>query len=492
MNPGNRHEPPSPHPGPPYGPIGHQGPGGSYEPPTVPRKQARRPGRLVPAVVAVTVVLAGGVTGGYVLLSREEPAPAPAPPAKAEAQALDVCTMIPKEETERLVPDAVVTSASRELTGGGARTFTCGWKNDRISHNEYWRSREIEVNVQQHPGKGAKTGRAVAQQMYESGQMSARYAESAKPSVKKGEKSYHSPVKQLPGVGDGAYAQYTFRRDDVLWYSFGEAKARIGDMTVEIRFQAGQQPKEATMLTNKGMASITEENAIREVSGLATHVAKGVTAWQAGNPHLLAGLRPSTTLSPSKPAEASPTPLAAFPPLCQGVQPLALRLVPGGEPRARGLRVGGDEQTECRWMSKEIPAPGGGTKVRSAFVVVHRFTNRAGAGDTGAAKGFYSGQRGAPELEVNGMSLGEKRDLGGLGEAAYRQYRTVRSGLLRTGTGIVTFRKGAVVVEAEFVGADIPKGEALTTPKAVLLREDEAHAGALALAKAFLDGLGAG
>jgi hypothetical protein len=485
VNPGNRHEQPRPHPGQPYGPSG------SYEPPTVPRRQARRPGWLVPVAAAVAVVLAGGVTGGYVLLSREEePAPAPAPPAKAVA--LDVCTMIPKEETERLVPEAVLTSSSRELTGGGARTFTCGWKNDRISHNEYWRSREIEVDVQQHPGKGAKTGRAVAQQMYESGHLSARYAESAKPSVKKGEKSYYSPVKQLPGVGDGAYAQYTFHRDDVLWYSFGEAKARVGDMTVEIRFQAGQQPKEATMLTNKGMASITEENAIREVSGLAVHVAKGVAAWQAGNPDLLAELRPSATVSPGRAAEAGPTPLAAFPPLCQGVRPLALRLVPGGEPRARGLRAGGDEQTECRWMSKKIPAPGGGTKVRSAFVVVHRFTNRAGADDTGAAKGFYSEQRGAPELEVNGISLGEKRDLAGLGEAAYRQYRTVRSGLLRTGTGIVTFRKGAVVVEAEFIGADIPKGEALTTPKAVLLREDEAHDGALALAKAFLDGLGAG
>jgi hypothetical protein len=316
--------------------------------------------------------------------------------------------MLPAEETDRLVPDATVTRYSSE--GDYTVAFNCKWENRRISFGDFWRTREIDVRIDQHKADGAKTGRAMAQNSYEVDYGGDKYAATAKPSLKPDEKEYVSPIKQLQGVGDAAHAQYTWRRSGkLLWYSYGQANARVGDMTIEIKYQAGQQRKDAAILTNETAQSITEDNAIREVSRLAGFFTKGMAAWQAQHPNVLAEPEPSQApASPSASASATPSPtvLAAFPGECAAVTEVATRLVPGATTRARGIEVGSDAQTECRWLNLDVPGAGEGTKkIRSALITVHRFTNRAGAADESAARTYYASQRGG-DKNFEGSSMG--------------------------------------------------------------------------------------
>ncbi|WP_043638389.1 hypothetical protein [Nonomuraea candida] len=466
----------------------------------------KRPAWLMPTLAAALVVLvaAAGV-GAYFVYGRGAgtgttpvAGPSSSPPAQrsaADAAAPDVCGMLPAAEVDRLVPDATIARSARN--GDYTIDFRCNWINQRISYGDFWRSREIDVKVAQHRGEGAKTGRAVAQNAYELDYRHGKYRETAKPSLDPGEKEYLSPVKDLPGVGDSAFAQYTWRRDDkLLWYAFGTARARVGDMTIEVRYQAGQQRKDAQILTNESAQAITEENAIREVSGLIGHVAKGVAAWQAQHPDVLAKVEPSAaaTVSPSPRATPSPTVLASFPADCAAVTETATRLVPEPVTRARGTTVGADSQTECRWLNRELPGGEGITKIRSALITVHRFTNRAGAVDEPAAKAFYATgygrARNTAESSIGGVTWGKLTRTEGLGDEAYRQYVKSRSGEVSAGSGSVIIRTGAVVVEVDYSGHQRPAAEATDSPKVVLIPEKEAMDGALTLAKAYLAALG--
>jgi hypothetical protein len=487
--PGSRFQPPTQPPaGPPMPPM----------PPLPPMPPPRRRSWILPVVAAaVVVLLAGGVGAFYVYARTAATGPATGtgghtsgtPLAGGTAPAPDTCAMLPKAEADRLVPDAEVAKGSRDADY--AIELTCNWSNRRISFGEYWRSREIDVKIQQYRGDGAKTGRAVAQNSYDAEYGSAKYAETAKPTPEKGDKEYISPVKDIPGVGDSAYAQYTWRRSGtLLWYSFGQAEARVGDMTIAVRYQAGQQRKDAGILSNETAQSITEENAVREVTGLVAIFAKGVAAWQAGHPNVLAEpARKPVTTSPKPVPTPSPTNLAIFPPACAGVAAVAARLVPGGAQRGRGTEVGGDTQTECRWLNRDIS--GAGTKgLRSLLITTHLFQNRAGARDPAAARGFYAGERGRDGstggTTIGGLTWSEPADVKGLGEAAYSQYVQFRQGDVHNGSGTVVLRQGALVVKVDYAGADRPAGQPENSARAKLLPDRQARAGALSMARAYL------
>jgi hypothetical protein len=473
-------------------------------PPGPPRPPRRRPW-LLPLLAAAAVVLVGGGASGYLVYGQLSRAGDPAPtrqqagPTASQASAgaaavdgPDVCAMLPKEEADRLVPGATVVKGSRQHPS--VTTFTCNWVNQRISYGEFWRNREVDVKIGQHLGDGAKTGRAMAQSSYEFDYGGAKYRETARPTPKKGEKERISPVTDIPGVGDGAYAQYTWRRSgQLLWYSFGQAYARVHDMTIEVKYQAGQQRKDAQILSNQTTQSITEENAIREVTGLIKHFAKGVADWKAKHPNVVAQPYPTVTSTPQAAPTPTPTELKIFPAACESITRAATALVPEPETRARGTETGNDTQTECRWLNRDAPGVAGKTRVRSVLITVHSFTNRAGVADKTAAGSYYSTQRGQDNSTENssfsGIVFGDVRDVEGLGEAAYGRYVQTRRGDVHAGSGSVTARQGSLVVVVDYAGADRPEGKPADAPEAEMLPEKEARDGALTMAKAFLAAL---
>ncbi|TMR96030.1 hypothetical protein [Nonomuraea basaltis] len=510
MNPGSEYEPPTN----PYQVPGRQfeqpamppriPPGRPPQMPTMPQMPPppppRRPTWLLPTLAAALVVLvaAGGV-GAYLVYgkvsggSARPPAQSGKPasqPAAAGAKGPDVCAMLPKEEAERLVPGATVSTSSKD--NEWAVTFGCNWVNRRISYGEFWRKREIDVKVAQHKGEGVKTGRSMAQNSYESDLRSGKYGATATPSLDPGEKLYTSAVKDVTGVGDGAFAQYTWSRSKLLWYSYGKAFARVNDFTIEVKFQADQQRKDAQILSNDTVQSITEDNAIREVSGLIAHFAKGVAGWQAKNPNVLAQAEaPKPTSTPSAGPTPSPTALAAFPADCEAVGEAATRLVPEPTTRARGLERGGDSQTECRWLNLDVPGSGEGTKkIRSVLITVHRFTDRAGAVHESGAKAYYATERGGNKgmagSSIGGITWGRLTDVKGLGDQAYQQFLQTRRGEVAAASGSVLMRKGAVVVRVDFSGHERPENVPTNSPKVKLMSEKEAMAGALTMARAYM------
>ncbi|MEV0200695.1 hypothetical protein [Nonomuraea sp. NPDC050691] len=467
--------------------------------PTPGRPKARRPW-VMPAVAAgVAVLLAGGAGGAYLVYGRtsagQEPAARPSDQNAGPVPGPDVCAMLPKETVDRLVPQAKITGSSR--ANDYTINFGCTWVNLRISYGDYWRSRQIEIKVEQHRGDGAKTGRSMAQNSFEIDHGGAKLAETAKPTPKKGDKEYTSKVREIQGIGDGAFAQYVWRRSGtVLWYSYGQAQARVGDMTIEVRYQADQQRKDAAILTNKTVQSITEENAIREVTGLVGQIAKGVAAWKAKHPDVLAEpltIPSATPTLPSAGPTPSPTRLAAMPADCLAAGKAASALVPGAETRAMGSTTGSDAQTECRWLNRKIDAGGGVTKIRSLLITTHRFTNRAGAPDDGAARTFYAARRGSgksmEDFSPNDADWDKLADIKGLGDAAYSQYLAYRRGVVFAGSTTVMIRKGALVVAVDYAGQQHREDEPTNSPKVRLMPGKEALAGALAVARAYMAGL---
>jgi hypothetical protein len=500
VNPGSAFEPPTnPYRTPgrqfeqPTRPPGLPGPSGPPPPPAGPQGKRRRSWVLPVVAVAVVVLIAGGA-GAYVVYgkvagstpSAGKPARSTAP---AAAPALDVCSMLPKGEADRLVPQATVSKDSRD--SDYTLSFTCNWKNPRISYGEYWRSREIDVRVEQHRGDGAKTGRAMAQNSYEVDYGGGKYNETAKPTPEKGDKEYISPVKDLQGIGDAAFAQYVWRRSgSLLWYSYGEAHARVDDLTVKVKFQADQQRKDAKILNNETTQSVTEDNAIREAAAVLGHVAKGLAAWKAQHPNVLAQPDKAVTSTPTVQATPSPTNLTVFPAACQGVTQVATQLVPSPTPRARGTEAGGDAQTECRWLNLDIPVGDGVKRIRSAMITTHRFTNRAGVADPPGALAFFASARGTrnstASSSMGGISWSKVSDVPGLGEAAFSQYVRIRHGGTFAASGTVMVRQGATVVEVDYSGAERPKDEPANSAKVTLMPDKEARDGALSLTKAFL------
>ncbi|MEU4719765.1 hypothetical protein AB0G06_09015 [Nonomuraea dietziae] len=478
------------------------------QPPSPP---PRRRAWVLPAVAAgVAVVLVGGAAGAYLLYGRPASSDAPAkptagtdaptPPAAtqpAAAAVLDVCAMLPVAEVDRLVPQAAVAKRSREA--GFAVYSYCDLSNRRISHGEFWRSREIKASIAQHRGEGPKTGRAQAQSLYDSELGFFTYKAKNEPTDEKkdpGEKNYNSAVKHYPGVGDGAFGQYTWSRDKALWYSYGEGRARVGDMIIEVRYQASQQRKDAEFLTSEGTQSVSEENALREVGVLLTHLAKGAAAWKAAHPGELAKAEPSPsqTPTPTPSPSASPTVVAQLPVTCRRMSPAMMKLVPGATERAKAGTSGGAQETECRWLNLNIPAGKGKRKIRSAMVTIQLFANRAGAADSAAAKSQYSTSLGNAQSTENsalgGIRFGKIEKLGDLGDEAYLQYWVDKKNTVFNGSGDVLVRVGPALVRASFAGAELGVDEATNSPKVKVLGEKEAREGVLTVARAIVDSLG--
>ncbi|MEV2266226.1 hypothetical protein [Nonomuraea africana] len=483
------------------------------QPPAPPPPPRRRAWVLPTVAAGVAVVLVGGTAGAYLLYGRpassDEPAKptpatgAPTPPATtqpAAAATLDVCSMLPTAEADRLVPQATVDKRSRDAQY--AVYSYCTWTNRRISHGEYWRSRQISVNIAQYRPSGPKTGRAEAQAMHESELGFYTFKAKNEPTDEKkepGEKDYHSQVKHYPGVGDSAYGQYTWRRDKMLWYSFGEGRARVDDMIIQVKYEASQQRKDAEFLSAESTQSISEENALREVGVLLTHLAKGAAAWKAAHPGELAQVAPSPTQTSTptpatKPTpSASPTVVAQLPPACRRIAPAMTKLVPGATERARAGTADGAKETECRWLNLKVPSGKDRRRILSAMVTIQVFTNRAGAGDPAAAKSSYATKLGSAQSTANsqlgGLSWGKIEKLDDLGDDAYVQYWTDRQNAVFNGSGDVLVRMGPALIRASFSGAELGVDEPTNSPKVKLLGEKEAREGALTVARAIVASL---
>lgn len=474
----------------------------AFAPATEPSIRKSRPAWLLPSLAALVVVLIAATGVGAFYLSGSDSPVNPSPTAGggteaagksavgAAAKGPDVCGMLPKEEVDRLVPEATISKSSR--AGDISIDFTCNWINRRISFGEFRRDREIDVRISQFKGDGSKTGRSVAQNMFEVEYGSAEYGATATPSPTAGEKNYQSAITDIQGVGDGAFAQYTWHRDKMLWYAFGTAHARVGDMMIKVRFQAGQQRKDAQILSSDTVQAITEENAIREVSKLVAYFAKGVAGWQKSNPGVLAKPEASSdvTISPTPRATPTPTELAAFPAECAAMSETAVRLVPKATTRARGTVVGSDNQLECRWLNRELSGGPGVTKIRSALITVHRFTNRAGEADEAGARAYYASELGGSKSTANtslgGIVFGKLTELDTFGDQAHRLFTQIRQGETFASSGTVVMREGSLVIQVDYSGHQRPEGAQPNSREVKFMSEKEALEGANTLASAYL------
>lgn len=457
--------------------------GSDDEPPTTPH---RSPVKIV-AVVAAVVVLLGGGAGAYILYGKTA-TNGKAPAAKA-ATTLDACAMVPQAEVDRLVPEATI---KKDATDNEFFVdFRCEWVNNLISYGDFYRERRIKVEIRQYVGEGAETGRAAAEEEYALNVKTARRGEH--PAPIKGEKTYYAPARELTGVGDTAFATYTWTRSSWQWLSYSETQARVGDMLVTAYFSASQHRKDSGIMSNETSQSVTEDNAIRESSAVATHVAQALGAWKAENPGVLAQPYASATISPS--ATPSPTALAAVPPICQAGSAEAANLVPAVQPTAKGRQHNGDAYTECVWENKNIDGGGGVKQMRAVTVLADVFTNRAGAADPAAAKNHYRHLVDTSESVANTNAMGNifstVNEVKGLGEAAFFQYVTQKkNGSPIAGACVGAIRSGATVYYVEASGSDVPAGKPDLDPGVKPLGLEEACTGGLKVARAMLQSAG--
>ncbi|MEU7891595.1 hypothetical protein AB0B45_01895 [Nonomuraea sp. NPDC049152] len=476
----------------------------SSPPPPPPKRRSW----VLPTVAAgAAVVLIAGGAGAFLLYgraaSKATPGDSASPAASGSATppsaapVLDVCTMLPAAQTERLVPAATVDKRSRDADF--AVYSSCDWTNRRISYGEFWRSREIKVSIAQHKPNGPKTGRAQAQQSHESERGFFTYKANNKKQADDdpGEKDYYSPVKEYAGVGDGAFGQYTWRRDKLLWYSFGEGRARVDDLIIEVHYEASQQRKDAKILSSESTQSVSEENALREVGLLLTDLAKSAAEWKRAHPGRLAKAEPSAppsaTRTPTPTPTSTPTVVAQLPPACKRMSPAMTKLVPGATERARANDVAGMKETECRWLSLNAPGGEGRRRIRSALLTIQVFSNRAGAGDPTAALSRFSSKIGSARATESsafgGVTWGKIEKLKGLGDDAYIQYWVDKKNTVFNGSADVVVRLGPTLVHASFAGSDLGADEPTNSPKVKVLGEKEARAGAMTVAKEILASL---
>ncbi|MFF4776890.1 hypothetical protein ACFY05_28905 [Microtetraspora fusca] len=490
-----------PGPGMPGAPTGPTGLSALVAP--VPR---RRRSKVVPAVAAATALVAAGAATAFFVF-REGDGDAAARPAGASSPRAtlappDACAMPRRATVERLVPKAKTDRDTRDhREDTGYITWVCTLRNDNFSFGEYVRSRSIELKLTRYEADGERTAVRVARDSYDAELTSGKYAEAH--STKE---YYSSKVRPLSGVGEEAFARYTWARDAKSSnnkYSFGQAIGRVGDVVIEVKYQASQQRKDAPLLSMDGVQGVTEENALREVSGVMGEVAASVTAWRNGRgpastPGDPGGTDASgSTPAASPPADASPSPTPiAMPASCEQVSAVALRYVPQATQKATQTQDSASTSTDCIWLNREFPA-GAKSRMRNMVVTVQRFTNRVGAEDPNGAKNRFidlraEGRRLAGSGIGGGLFWYTSTDIKGLGDAAFRQYRTNRTPTVHAGVGQVAVLYGSTVVTVDFFGADRPEGAPLNSPKSTLMGAKESLVGALAVARAMAQALAAG
>ncbi|MBG0815491.1 hypothetical protein [Planomonospora sp. ID82291] len=453
---------------------------------------ARGPLRWLPPVAGVTALAVAAGGGSYLLVSRLNAADPPAPAAspavpvsQGPAAPPDVCTMLDPVDVGRLVPQAKVSDSTddRRDSSPAYVTWGCSWQNLDFSHGEYRRSRQISVKVTRHEGQKTETADTIARRDYGYDLEAARFAESHP------QKDYYrSPVRKAEGVGDEAHLQYTWAKGKTR-YAFGAGFSRVGDVTVEVQYQADQQRKDAPLFSAEGRQSVTEENALREAGLVLRQVSEAVAAWRQGRPY--ARSTPGPTSSPSPSPTPTPTPTAiAFPGVCAEVTPVAEPLVPGAALKSERAQSGDRTTVTCRWNNREIPA-GDKHRLRSVFVTFTAFVDRVGKPDPWAAEQYYIDRRAdAKEWEGSGFQESfwyEVTEPEDWGERAFHQYRKNRTPSAHVGVAEAVVLSGPAVVEVSFGGSDRPKGAEINDPKSVLMPQKEVIASLVPVTEAVLE-----
>ncbi|MBO3752881.1 hypothetical protein J5X84_43105 [Streptosporangiaceae bacterium NEAU-GS5] len=444
---------------------------------------------LIPAAAVVVLIVMVVAAVALVRTTAGKKPAAANPAANAEAPpVLDACALIDAATADRLVPRATITRGGRDqLSEFGERSWTCSWRNDKISFGEFLRSRSVELTVARHYNMGHNTAVKQARISYDGDLNQSRYTETATD-----KEVYYSKVRTLSGVGDQAHAQYTWHRKTLFPFAFGEAWSRAGDLTVEIKFQAGQQRKDAAILTGDTLQAVTEQNALREVSGLITTVVNGAVAWRGGHGApaattgsgaLRAGVTPAASPTPTVGASGGPSPSPSptpipLPDACVFVSARALALVPHAATKSTGTETGGTTTSTCRWLNTELPAGQGKRAIRSLFITMEYFTDRAGSPSSSVAHDAYvnklSNSKQWQGSGFGGIFWGKVKFIKGLGAEAYQQYTSNKTQTVHAGTGSVVVRLGTMVVTIDFSGAQLPDKAPINSPKAVLIDSDEA------------------
>ncbi|WP_169984631.1 MULTISPECIES: hypothetical protein [unclassified Microbispora] len=458
--------------------------------PTQPSAPARR-GWVVPVVAVVAVLAVAGGTFAFMSVRQTGTtpsaagSPAPSQAAKSASAApvaatADVCAMLDPDEAERLVPRAEIdssTSDNRDSTLVSYVRWQCRWANRNISYKDVTRSREITVNVSKYEALGTTTAVDAAKIQYKGELSQYKYG-----ATHSDEERYYSAVQEYQGVGDQAAAQYHWTRErDKYWYSFGQGVGRVGDVVFQVKYEASQKKKEAELFSNETTQSITEENALREVKGLLTQVAKSVAAWQDGKP-LPYHARPK----PSPSSSPSPTRIP-MPKACVSLESLAATLVPGTEGAAVRGKEGNSTVTQCQWWNDKLPLGGGKVRWRNLRVAVHSFW------DAESARYYLIDQRSKTKFtassEIGGIRWGKVEKLTGFGQEAFGQAIRQRTDTAQGNRYEIYALDGKNVIWVLLSGSDRPENTPINAPDSVLMDPKEAADGAKSVAKALLGAL---
>ncbi|GLW07375.1 hypothetical protein Misp01_25050 [Microtetraspora sp. NBRC 13810] len=448
-------------------------------------------GRRGPSWLVVILVAALAWTGGsvvtYLVVGDDEtvttaPPAAPSPAATSGMNLdVDVCVLLDPEETERLVPQADIDSHTNgdRSTLASYVTGTCTWANRDISYKDVTRMREVSLTVTRHEAIGTTTAARAAVTRYNGALREYEYG--AKNSTKE---QYSSKVTSFPGIGEQAIGRYQWTRQESRRDAFGQGAARIGNITFEVKYQAGQRHKEAELFSTDTVQNVTEENALREVRNLLTQAAASITAWQGGKPLPYAGKeRPMPTPTPTP----SPTPVAP-PRECLAVKPLAANLVPGAAGRAVGSQEGGVRVTQCQWWDDKLPVKPGTVRWRNLRIESRAFP------DADSARYFLIDQRGGLKFnansEIGGIAWGKVERPGGLGQDAFGFTIEQRTDTAKFGGYHLYVLHGKTVVFLIYGGADRPAETPINAGKATLMDVQEARKGAMSVMRTVVDTLG--
>ncbi|MEU4411200.1 hypothetical protein AB0F88_42410 [Streptosporangium sp. NPDC023963] len=455
---------------------------------TEPRGPSSRRAPGAPSwLVIVLVAVLGMATGSVLTLllvgnGRVTAAPTPLPSPSASARAalgVDVCAMLDPDEADRLVPRAEIRSRSNsDRTGLVSYVYqTCTWTNNNISYREVTRTRKITVEVTAHEGIGTTTAAKAAANRYDGRLSTYRYG-----AKNVDEELYQSKPVTLPGVGEAAAVHYQWSKGKISRSAYGEGIGRIGNITFEVRYQAGERHKEADFRSAETMKSITEKNALREAGNLLTQVAASVTAWRSNRPLPYAGKsRPTPTPTPT------PTPmLVALPKPCVAARARAVKLVPDTEGLAARNQEGKAALTLCQWWNETLPVKPGTVRWRNLRISIRAFP------DADSARYYFVDRRSGihrTKSSFGGITTGAQEKLTGLGQEAFGYTVEQRTSTAHTGTYNIHVLDGRNVVSLLFGGSDRPEGTPVNSEKSTLMSLKKATEGAMPVMRSVMGAL---
>ncbi|MBP2706617.1 hypothetical protein JOL79_22675 [Microbispora sp. RL4-1S] len=458
-----------------------------WQMPTQPSPRRRAWVAPVAIVAAVLLVAAGTFTFMMVRSGGTSPLPTPSGAARASAAAAasaatptaDVCAMLDPVQAERLVPGAKISSSTDDNRNDSFVSYIrwgCDWVNRSISYKDVNRNREITVDVSRYWALGTTTAEEAARIQFK-GELS-QYKYTEKVSNKQ---QYYSKANVFTGIGDEAAARYQWKHDDQNWYSFGEGVGRVGDVVFKVKYQAGQQNKEADVFSTDTTQSITEQNAIREVKGLLAQLAKSVEAWRAGRPlPYHARPKPSPTPSPSLTR-------IALPQACVTLKALAAKLVPSTEGAAAASVEGGANVKQCQWWNDALPLGQGKVRFRNLRIAIHTFR------DADSARYYLIDERAKAKSTqksgIGGLTWGAVTKLPGYGQDAFGQAIKQKTDTAQSNRYEIYALDGTTVVWVLYAGSDRPAGTEINDPASVLMSPAEALQGAKSVTRSLLQAL---